>query len=396
MKIISQQYEIAYLLRKVDLGEFNLQPDFQRTDVWNESRKKKLIDTILREWFVPPLQFIQVDDFRLDVLDGQQRLAAIVDFMHNKFSIDGRIEPLNDNIIQFSNFFFDELPNFQKKKILSFQIGIIILSDYDPEEPAELFYRLNQSVSLTSAEQRNAFYGPARETVKRLADLFEKKGFAKSVLGFSNSRMAYDDIISRLLYCIDISTLRKKISSEDLSDFYRSGQDFRESTTVRLETAINVFITSLEFVSNSNKFNKATLFSWLLFTTRAFDFNRQHLNFKHFGDFIVDFELHRNNVKHSEFGLNLNLISRLPPKVQYNLIVLYNLRVSSGSTDASSIIIRDIIIWLFYYDFSSMKGIDLYVDPELLSVYTSLKHNESDVNVLINHAVYNLNWGEKI
>ena len=84
---------------------------------------------------------------------------------------------------------FSQLDAYWQRKINAYAINIIRLTEYKPEEPAELFFRLNQPTSLTSAEQRNAFIGEPRDQVKELSKNFEAMGADKESIGFSNSRV---------------------------------------------------------------------------------------------------------------------------------------------------------------------------------------------------------------
>ncbi|MBU0739792.1 MAG: DUF262 domain-containing protein [Alphaproteobacteria bacterium] len=99
MKLNPWEPDLRSLVDRVDRGDIDLQPDFQRQEVWPTAKKKRLIDTVLREWSIPPIHLVVVDDNKLEVLDGQQRLAAIRDFLHNRFSIDGNITPPDSRVM---------------------------------------------------------------------------------------------------------------------------------------------------------------------------------------------------------------------------------------------------------------------------------------------------------
>jgi len=70
-------------------GELDLRPDFQRGEVWTTKKKKLLIDSILREWYIPPIHTVSVGNGKAEVLDGQQRLTAIRDFWITSFKLMG-------------------------------------------------------------------------------------------------------------------------------------------------------------------------------------------------------------------------------------------------------------------------------------------------------------------
>lgn len=55
-------------------------PEWQRGEVWDELRKKNLIDSILRGWKLPKFYFVRLNDEDYEVVDGQQRLTAIYEF----------------------------------------------------------------------------------------------------------------------------------------------------------------------------------------------------------------------------------------------------------------------------------------------------------------------------
>jgi uncharacterized protein with ParB-like and HNH nuclease domain len=69
--------DIETIVGRIKSGELDLQPDFQRGEVWPDSKKRRLIDTILREWHVPPIHVVENSgSYTQEVLDGQQRLVS--------------------------------------------------------------------------------------------------------------------------------------------------------------------------------------------------------------------------------------------------------------------------------------------------------------------------------
>jgi Protein of unknown function DUF262 len=195
--------DLRTVVDRIKTGEIDLQPNFQRQEIWPLVKKKRLIDTIFRGWSVPPIFLVVVNEGKMEVLDGQQRLAAIRDFIDNDFSIDGTITPVDHNIAMLGGKYYKALEKNEKRIVDNHTLHCLRITDYSPDEPSELFYRLNQPSMLTAGEQRNAFYGPAREQLKELVKLFEDGGNDKETIGFSNVRLAYDDIIARLLFFRD-------------------------------------------------------------------------------------------------------------------------------------------------------------------------------------------------
>src|SRR5687767_2044387 len=94
MRFYPADPDIATIYNRIEQGDIDLQPDFQRGEVWSVAKQQRLIDSILRNWIVPPILVVAASNGETqDVLDGQQRLASIRDFKKNKIRVDGRIEP---------------------------------------------------------------------------------------------------------------------------------------------------------------------------------------------------------------------------------------------------------------------------------------------------------------
>ncbi|KAG9289317.1 hypothetical protein G9A89_007878 [Geosiphon pyriformis] len=76
------------LFNWMQMGAIDLSPDFQRGDVWTAAKQSHLIDSILNNYYVPPIIFSckKLENKRsLRVcIDGKQRLVAIKRFMENE------------------------------------------------------------------------------------------------------------------------------------------------------------------------------------------------------------------------------------------------------------------------------------------------------------------------
>ena len=118
--------------------------------------------------------------------------------MAEQFPVASSVEPFDDEIESIGGLLYGQLPDKWRRRFNQFTIRVFRIVDYQASEPAELFFRLNQPTSLTGAEQRNAFFGPVREQIKGLLEDFSRLGMERGVFGFSNSRMAYDDVLSRV------------------------------------------------------------------------------------------------------------------------------------------------------------------------------------------------------
>lgn len=388
MRLMPSDPDIQTIVNRINNGDINLQPDFQRGEVWGDGKKIRLIDSILRNWHVPPIHVVEIKETgKQEVLDGQQRLAAIRDFVNGLIKVDGNIEPLNNDIIQLDGLTYEELPDFWRRKFDKFTIRIYNITDYLPSEPGELFYRLNQPTNLTSAEQRNAFYGPSREQVKCIVEMFEEIGLTSKELGFSNSRMAYDDVVARLCVLIEIGRLTEKITATVLADWYRGEKGFSPSTITRVETSIKLLGKSITYVQNNIRFNKATLLSWLIFFSQL-QLLPINLDPEYLGQFVYRFEYTRSG-KENYFPLEDRL------SVFLNI---FNDRASSRVADVSSVIIRDFVIWTFFAKFSEGKYMylsDVRIDT-INNFLGSFYDSDEDMQEILVQYLQKYRWGSMI
>ena len=389
MKCESTDLEIETIVNRIKNEDMDLQPDFQRGEIWTLQKKQKLIDSILRGWKIPPIHVIHNNQSIDEVLDGQQRLAAIRDFYDNIICIDGKILPENSELIQLDGMHYRDLPKKWQRQFRQYSIVIIRLTEYQPEEPAELFYRLNQPTTLTSAEQRNAYIGVTRDQVKELSNKFVVLGASKETIGFSNSRLAYDEIISKFCFSVETGTLKKKITSNDISIQYRQAIPFSDECIRIVAKTLEKFMECIiGWDDFKYSFNKATIFSWFVFIRRNLSLSDTELK-----NIIGYFEFCRAFIKGKYKKVDqryIEVFSSLQKRNSFFEIMLntFNQRSSMGSTDALSIIYRDIIITVF-------RDMLWENETELIQYTINTFKELENLNYTLEKIVEKYNWGEK-
>lgn len=349
MKLTPTEPDVRTIVDRIENGDIDLQPDFQRQEVWSTNKKKRLIDTVLRGWSIPPVHLVEGDQSQLEVLDGQQRLAALRDFILNRFSIDGRITPFDQTIANLHGRFYKQLDPATRRRIDQFPIRCFRISDYTPEEPNELFYRLNQPTILTAGEQRNALYGPTRRQLKELVEYFTGGGNSKETIGFSNVRLAYDDVIARLLYFLEAKNFGAKSTEMRISERFRSQNPFPVEALDRARCAIAIFSRARE-ISKTSRFNKASLLSWLLFFSR---FNADDANIVNSIQIFLDVS------QGAYSGRNLT-----------DAVLLFENRSSLRVTDVSSVVYRDFVL-CYVYHFAAHGALPIAIDLSALECVAS-------------------------
>lgn len=77
-------FEINRMMISND-GDIDLNPDFQRNLVWDNTRKSALIESILLGIPIPVFYFAETKSGKYNVVDGLQRLSTIKQYLNNEF-----------------------------------------------------------------------------------------------------------------------------------------------------------------------------------------------------------------------------------------------------------------------------------------------------------------------
>lgn len=354
LHLLPSDPDLRTVIGRIDDGSLDLQPEFQRGEVWSRVKQRLLIDSILRNWYVPPIHVIRTSDNRQEVLDGQQRLRAIYDFVQGRISVNGDAEPRSDLIESLDGRYYNRLPDSVRRSFDRFTLRVFEIVDYEPEEPYELFYRLNQPTTLTSAEKRNAFFGPARQQIKDLTAFAEDAGMISARIGFSNARMAYEDVVARFVWTLEVGTLREKVTASRVTERYRANEGFASTTLSWAADAIIQTFSVSALDIGQFRLNKATAHSWLCFNARAI---ARSINVTmSLSDFMLQVELVRLALRNAiVHGGSADIV---PSSFDRNLLLVLNDRATARVNDASSVLLRDACLWLLYANTYGSSTID--------------------------------------
>ena len=158
-KLYTQPYDlvITALKSQIDDGTVHIRqiserPEFQRWYVWTDRLASRLIESMLLNIPIPPCYLAQDREYRLDVIDGQQRIYSIYRFLENQFRLEN-LAVLSD--LNGKRFF--ELDQSLRRKIETYTLRcVVITNDSDPEIRFEVFERLNSNtMPLNAQELRN-------------------------------------------------------------------------------------------------------------------------------------------------------------------------------------------------------------------------------------------------
>lgn len=221
----STQMSIGDIRDLTNSHRLELQPDFQRKEVWSVAAKIMLIDSILKNIPMPKFYLLKKarDEatFR-EVIDGQQRLRAILGFMNNEFTL--KSPPCESHL---HNKYFQDLEQPERDLFINYRIDMYEVTDITDAEVRQMYSRVNKYVkALNKQELRRAdFPGDFLDASEDLASLDIFDDF-RIFTPANRRRMADVEFISELLALMIRQTpLDKK---EQLDAVYEEYMEWQE------------------------------------------------------------------------------------------------------------------------------------------------------------------------
>jgi len=175
MKSELKQRTLQKLADAYSHNELRPNPEYQRGAYkWSPAQKQKLIDSLLRGYQIPLfyIHLIQKVNRLTDsvetiaeLVDGEQRLATIVSYIHNEFP---NAAP-GQELARWSGKKFEELDPEDKANLLGRELLVVQMTADSQTEVKDLFIRLQAGTPLTAQEKRDAFPGEFTNFVIRHA-----------------------------------------------------------------------------------------------------------------------------------------------------------------------------------------------------------------------------------
>lgn len=281
----SSHFSVDVFLSMKGNKELVLQPDFQRFYIWDRKKEEGLIDSIIRNYPMPPIWLWRHADEEgrtiYEVIDGQQRLTCILKFIENKF----KFRPMNDSpdfetYKEFDNSYFDKIPTGEtgqfleakiRNRIRSYKIPYVEVETDERQKIIDIFKRLNKSATnLNPQELRNAFYtGEFKSCVYALtAKLQDDSWWGNNSRVFqkpSTDRMANHQFVSDLIVAMIEGESQDK--SEKLDQYYEAYNavfDDRKTIEKRFEKVLKtikgILPDASRFTTNLSDFYTLFLF----------------------------------------------------------------------------------------------------------------------------------------
>lgn len=258
----SIEYDLETLVKKIKKGMIKLDPDYQRRHRWDVETSSRLIESLILNIPIPIIYLsydVDVDDdtedneARYSVIDGQQRLTAILNFFENSFALTGM-----DILKALDGCFYKDLPPFLLRRLEERTIKCLrIDSTVDPQVKYDIFERLNSgSVALGSHELRNAVLrGPFNDLCKKLAKdenfrVLNQISLSSPDANVKVKKMEDVELVLRFFSLMDDNYKNyKKSKDKNFKDFLSDNLEVKNSLTeAELQADADLFTETMSLI----------------------------------------------------------------------------------------------------------------------------------------------------
>ena len=215
-------------INTVKFGGLDLQPDYQRGYIWKNDFKDKLIYSIIKRYPTGSISIRSLSSpnskgAKEEVVDGQQRLTTIKNFVSNEYTIrsewsrkiieliisylgedydDDKLNKLKKKlkgkgIIRLK---YDDLPNIIQGNINAYNIPVTYIANATDVQIREYFRFLQNQERLRAGEIIKSM--PATNLEGFLFKITDKEKFM-DVIGFSDNRAEFDKVFYSVIGLVD-------------------------------------------------------------------------------------------------------------------------------------------------------------------------------------------------
>ena len=333
-------------------NRLEVRPDFQRQEVWSKAAMVMLMDTILQNIPMPKIFLMAIirgnDTYRI-VIDGQQRIHAILSFLRNEYNLS---RPYSGDYIDF---YFDDLPENIKDEFLSYKIDVNEIRNASDDIVREIYSRVNKyTIALNKQELRRADF--PGQFLKLSEELSQHEFFEESkIFSVANRRRMGDvEYISELL-AILVGGIQDKKSTldrfyEDYSSWPIEEIDGTQNRFQKVLDDISIIFPFDSFPIAKTRFRQKADFYSLFSAINELHIDGNSLDNKNVDDLRNDFEILTHNIA---------------PDSEIELFAEYAIKcVSQGNTLGSRTwrkeFLKDILSGTYTNCFPGKETIDKY------------------------------------
>jgi hypothetical protein len=190
VKFERKEFDVQGLVNAYKSGSLVRNAEYQRGAAWSQQQKQALIDSIFREYPLPPL-FLEVKESlglegkpitKYEIIDGQQRILSLAEYLSDDFALLSPSNPrlrlplsLRTKDAPWAEKSFSDLPKDLQERLQQQKIYVNLVHNVaNPDEVRDLFIRLQSGTALTRQQIRDAWPGELGPRVERWAGKLSK------------------------------------------------------------------------------------------------------------------------------------------------------------------------------------------------------------------------------
>lgn len=231
MKFKFVNWPITKLINLYEHKKIDLNPPYQRNDIWTNISKRRLIDSIKVNYPLPLFFLYEKEEDNYEMVDGQQRTRAIYGYIKGYFK-DLNNKPFDDKAKDI----FDK-----------YEISVCIIYDVTNYSLlSDFYYRVNKfGTKLNRPEILKAQYAETniQELINSISDLDDFKNlnlFSERTL----ERMVDLDLIGEIIGLMEYGISEKKKAADEL---YK--------TDISKDKAEAIYLSFIEILNLFQKLN---------------------------------------------------------------------------------------------------------------------------------------------
>jgi hypothetical protein len=251
-RYVTTTKDIGLLKQLYDDGQLQISAEFQRNAIWPRAAKSFLIDTILTGLPIPVLYFqktlsAQTNRVEYTVVDGQQRLNAVFQFMENRFSITE-----SDLKSPWHRKRWRTLSEDERIQILSYDFVVQEIVGYSSHTIRDMFRRMNRYVvALNPQELRHASENGAFKQLVEEIGTWPFWTENKVVTRQAANRMKNDELVAEILILLNEGPQDKKGSVNLYYESFREEFEAADSLKKELLQVLGIIEAALPNLQRS-------------------------------------------------------------------------------------------------------------------------------------------------
>jgi hypothetical protein len=334
MKINPTTYPILWFKDRNIEKALVLKPPYQRKPVWTDPQKAYLIDTIIKDYHIPEIYIHRVTNELgksiYNIVDGQQRVRAILDFIHGDFALSSEYTP------EYVDYKFDDLPEPRKVDFYSFILYVREITEASEEDVRNLFKRMNRNVvALNPQELRHATY--SGEFIRLMEEISEDDFWAENriISAKEIKRMIDVQFISELFISMMNGIQDKTKELDSYYEIYETEFTNKIQWRKHFQKTIDLILEILPDLKDHRWKNKSDFYSLFMVLARIPD-----------GHYIPEENIKKLRKDLLLFADKINEASKKTSKgIKFDTVVLnYMNAVTKSTTDKDRRSIRNKIL----------------------------------------------------